>query len=46
MEAALDAIAPRLFVDAKRKRERATAAVRRLCEIGLLRHEDGWLWCA
>jgi hypothetical protein len=46
METALDAIAPRLVVDAKRKRERATAAVRGLCEIGLLRHEDGWLWCA
>jgi hypothetical protein len=46
MDAALDAIAPRLFVDAKRKRERATAAVRGLCEIGLLRHEDRWLWCA
>ena len=46
MDAAVDAIAPRLVVDAKRRRERATAAIRGLCDGGLLRHEDGWLWCA
>jgi hypothetical protein len=46
MDAAVDAIAPRLVVDAKRRRERATAAIRGLCDGGLLRHESGWLWCA
>jgi hypothetical protein len=46
MDAAVNAIAPRLVVDSKRRRERATAAIRGLCDGGLLRHEDGWLWCA
>jgi hypothetical protein len=46
MEAALDAIGPRLVVADKRRRERATQALQGLCGRGLLCHEDGWLWCA
>jgi KaiC/GvpD/RAD55 family RecA-like ATPase len=46
MEAALDAIGPRLVVPEKRRRERATQALQGLCGRGLLCHEEGWLWCA
>ena len=46
MEAALDAIGPRLVVPEKRRRERATQALQGLCGKRLLFHEDGWLWCA
>jgi hypothetical protein len=46
MDAALDAIGARLVVPKKRRRERATQALRGLAEQGLLCHEDGWLWCA
>jgi hypothetical protein len=46
MDAALDAIGPRLLVEGKRRRERAAQALQGLCGRGLLCHEDGWLWCA
>ena len=46
MDAALDAIGPRLVVPGKRRRERAAQALQGLCGRGLLCHEDGWLWCA
>ncbi len=46
LEAAIDAAAPRLVCEHKRRRERATDAIRGLCSRGLLHHVDGWLWCA
>jgi hypothetical protein len=46
MEAAVESVGPRLLVDDKRRRERATQALQGLCGRGLLCHEAGWLWCA
>jgi hypothetical protein len=47
IEAAVDAIAPRLVaIEERRRRERATEAIRGLCRRALLCHESGWLWCA
>lgn len=45
-EAAIEAVAPRLDCEQKRRRERARDAIRSLCGKGLLRDVDGWLWCA
>ncbi len=45
LEAATDAIATRLVCESKRRRERATEAIRGLVGRGLLCHTDGWLWC-
>jgi len=46
LEAAIEAVAPKLVCDRKRRRERATDAIRGLCSRGLLRHVNDWLWCA
>jgi len=45
LEAAIEAVAARLVCDTKRRRERATEAIRGLCGRDLLRHESGLLWC-
>lgn len=45
LEAATDAVALRLVCDPKRRRERATDAIRGLVGRGLLAHSEGWLWC-
>jgi len=45
LEAAIEAVAGRLVCDPKRRRERATEAIRGLCSKGLLHHVEGWLWC-
>lgn len=46
LEAAVEAVAPRLVCDHKRRRERATDSIRGLCGRGLLHHVNDWLWCA
>jgi len=46
LEAAIEAVAGRLVCDPKRRRERATEAIRGLCGRRLLHHVEGWLWCA
>ena len=46
LEAAIEAVAGRLVCEPKRRRERATEAIRGLCGRGLLHHIEGWLWCA
>lgn len=46
LEAAVEAVGPRLVCDHKRRRERATDAIRGLCSRRLLHHVNGWLWCA
>ena len=45
LEAAVEAVAARLVCDSKRRRERATEAIRGLCGRDLLHHESGLLWC-
>ena len=45
LEAAIEAVGPRLICEPKRRRERATEAIRGLCSRRLLHHVDGWLWC-
>lgn len=45
-DAALEAVGARLVCEQKRRRERAMAAIRGLCDRGLLRHAEGWIWCA
>jgi hypothetical protein len=44
-DAALDAIAARLIVEPKRRRERSRLALQGLIDRGLLHHADGWVWC-
>jgi putative DNA primase/helicase len=46
LEQAVEQTRGRLPVEAKRQRERAQDAVRRLIERGVLEYRDGWLWCA
>lgn len=46
LEAATDAVASRLVCESKRRRERATEAIRGLVGRGLLCHAEGWIWCA
>jgi len=46
LDAATDAVAARLVCDSKRRRERATDAIRGLVGRGLLCHAEGWIWCA
>lgn len=47
VEAGATAVGERLIgVDARRRRERAMAAIQGLVIKGLLRHDSGWLWCA
>lgn len=46
LEAAIEAVAPRLVCEPKRRRERATDAVRGLVGRGLLCHANGWIWCS
>ena len=45
LEAAIEDVANRLVCDPKRRRERATEAIRGLCGRGVLQHVEGWLWC-
>lgn len=44
LDAAIEAIAPRLTCEAKRQRERARQAMTGLISSGLLEHREGWLW--
>jgi hypothetical protein len=46
LEAAIEAAAPRLVCESRRKRERAMEAIRALVGRGLLQHLEGWIWCA
>jgi hypothetical protein len=47
VEAGASAVGERLIgVDARRRRERAMAAIQGLVSKGLLCHDAGWLWCA
>jgi hypothetical protein len=47
VEAGATAVGERLIgVDARRRRERAMAAIQGLVSKGLLCHDAGWLWCA
>jgi len=45
LEVAITAVAPRLVVEEKRRRERALQAIQGLSRRALLAHEEGWLWC-
>ena len=46
LEGAVDAVANRLMVEPKRKRERARLAITNLVSRGVLGQNDGWLWYA
>ena len=47
VEAGATAVGERLIgVDARRRRERAMAAIQGLVSKGLLCHDAGWVWCA
>ena len=45
IETAIDELASSLPVEPKRRHERARAAVASLVSSGLLKLENGWLWC-
>ena len=44
LEAAMDAVGPRLPVEPKRQRERACAAITSLAGRGCIEFREGWIW--